>query len=355
MDPLTQGALGSAAAQAVMGRRLPRSAWLIGWAAGMAADLDVFIRPASDPLMGWSYHRHFTHALAFIPIGAAIAALPFLLVPALRHYRRDVFVTALIAYATHGLLDACTTFGTVLYWPFSDVRVAWSFIGIIDPFFTLTLAIGIGWSVRRQRRRPACIALVIAGLYMGIGAIQHHRAIGIQHALAAQRGHTIVRGAVLPTPANLILWRSVYQTGRMLQCDTLRLPFLADATVRPGPTGEVAAIERYEHKGSLSAQARDAYARFAWFADGYIAPDARDERVIADARYIMEPDRFAGLWGLLIPSTDDANETARLIRFERSPGVTWLWDALLGRDLAFRPLPAGQDKHQRNELTFPAE
>ncbi len=37
-------------------------------------DMDVLIRSASDPLLAIEYHRHFTHALAFIPVGGLIAA-----------------------------------------------------------------------------------------------------------------------------------------------------------------------------------------------------------------------------------------------------------------------------------------
>ncbi|MDB2316436.1 metal-dependent hydrolase, partial [Luminiphilus sp.] len=45
----------------------------------------------------------------------------------LNHLRyQQVWLVALVGYATHGLLDACTTYGTMLLWPFSDARIAWS-------------------------------------------------------------------------------------------------------------------------------------------------------------------------------------------------------------------------------------
>ena len=51
-----------------------RRAAFIGLVAGVLADADVFIR-ADDPLIVLEYHRHFTHALLFVPVGALIAAL----------------------------------------------------------------------------------------------------------------------------------------------------------------------------------------------------------------------------------------------------------------------------------------
>lgn len=82
MDPISQGVLGATVPQSVVkdkGQMLP--AFIIGWLAGMAADLDILIQSASDPLLSLEYHRHFTHSLSFIPIGALICAvilLPFL-------------------------------------------------------------------------------------------------------------------------------------------------------------------------------------------------------------------------------------------------------------------------------------
>ena len=51
MDPLSQAALGAAAAQSGSAARVTRHALWIGALAGMAPDLDVFIRSSVDPLL----------------------------------------------------------------------------------------------------------------------------------------------------------------------------------------------------------------------------------------------------------------------------------------------------------------
>ena len=134
MDPLSQGVLGVAAAQAVSKKPQARRAAFMGLVAGLAPDADVFITSATDPLLSLQFHRQFTHALVFIPIGALLAAL--VLHPLMgRRFLcfRTTYLFCLAGYATHGLLDACTSYGTQLLWPFSDLRVAWNNISIIDP------------------------------------------------------------------------------------------------------------------------------------------------------------------------------------------------------------------------------
>ena len=73
MDPLTQATLGAAAAQVSKPKRFV-AATLVGAVGGALPDVDILIRSSSDPLLSLEYHRHFTHSLAFIPIGGAIAA-----------------------------------------------------------------------------------------------------------------------------------------------------------------------------------------------------------------------------------------------------------------------------------------
>ncbi len=77
MDPVTQGVLGAVVTQVKVPREQLLQGACIGALAGMAPDLDVLIRSATDPLLAIEFHRHFTHSLLFIPIGALICSLVF--------------------------------------------------------------------------------------------------------------------------------------------------------------------------------------------------------------------------------------------------------------------------------------
>ncbi|MDX1734798.1 MAG: metal-dependent hydrolase, partial [Halioglobus sp.] len=201
MDPLTQGALGASLPQASGAGRNAAHAGVLGFLAGMAADLDVLIRSSTDPLLFLEYHRQFTHSLVFIPVGGLICAL---VLHALIGRRRGLrfqqsWLFCTLGYATHALLDSCTTYGTMLFWPFSDVRIAWNTISIIDPLFTLPLLAGVVLSARRKQVRYVRVALVWALAYMGLGLWQRDSAVDMGLELAAARGHEPLRLEAKPS------------------------------------------------------------------------------------------------------------------------------------------------------------
>lgn len=307
MDPLTQGLLGAAAAQAVFAKKLPRSAALIGFAAGILPDADVFIHFPDDPIATLVMHRHFTHALAFIPVGGLIAFALIAWLPMFRGRRWAVLGAAMIGFATHALLDACTSYGTLLFWPFSDSRISFDFISIIDPIFTLALLVGVIWAWIVKRARPAAIGLALAMIYMGFGAWQHHRAIEAQHRLAAQRGDVVERGRTMPTLFNVVVWRSVYEDDGRLYIDAIRVAPLGPTAVREGDSVEHYDVAEHPTEDPfIDRSMRD----YAWFADQYTAVLPGDPTWIADMRYAFVPDAVDSIWGLRLRPGDPVEPVA---------------------------------------------
>lgn len=338
MDPLTQGLLGAAAAQALLGHRF-RRAWLVGAVGGMAPDLDVLISSGSDPLLAVEYHRQLTHSLAFIPVGGAVAALPWMAARRLRRRWRTVLAASVAGYATHGLLDAFTTYGTQLFWPFSSHRVAWSSISIIDPLFTLALLAGVALAARRGTRRPAALALLFGALYIGTGAIQRERALAAQERIAAARGHERTRAEAFPTLGNLLVWRSLYESGDSLYADRIRVGPWGAARWTPG-----SAVERADEGGLSQAErsdprvARD-FRRFRWFSSGWVARAPDDPTVIGDVRYSLRTTSFDPIWGVRFhPGGAKPTEWVNRTR-DRSLGVGELWKEAAGTHPGYRPLP----------------
>lgn len=284
MDPLTHALTGATIGYAVSGSR---RALLLGAAAALAPDLDVFIRSTNDPLLAIEHHRGFTHSLAFAPIGAAIVALLL----GKRGHRRGAWVAALAAWLSHSLLDAATTYGTQLFWPFSRSRVGLDVISIIDPIFTLVMLLGL-IAAFRARRRIVHALLAVAVLWLALGFVQRERAFAAQQRLASERGDRIERAAVFPTVGNTIVWRSLYETNGMLRMDRIRVPWLGDATFTSGPTAPRIAT----HGGTPRMRAD--FARFAWFSDGWVAADPEDRTLLGDARYSVHSDRYRPVWGI---------------------------------------------------------
>ncbi|HEX8408891.1 MAG TPA: metal-dependent hydrolase [Thermoanaerobaculia bacterium] len=331
MDPLTHALAGATLAWAATGARLGRRAIVIGAAAALLPDVDVLIRSAADPLLAIEHHRGFTHSLLFVPIGGVIAAMPF----AARTQRRWAALAGILAYASHSFLDAATTYGTQLFWPFSRTRVGLDVISIIDPIFTLIVLTGV-IAAFASRRRIAVITLTLAIAWLATGFVQRERATATQARIALHRGDPVHRAAVFPTIGNTLVWRSIYATTNgALRIDRVRVPWFGSATYAPVTT--VPLIAREQVRGT-TRMLRD-FDRFAWFSDGWVASAPTDPAVIGDARYSLRADRYEPVWGIRFnpvaePPTEWVNRTRN-----RDVGAARLWNEIRGADAAFRRVP----------------
>jgi inner membrane protein len=338
VDPLTHALLGSATARVVLARPLGRSAWLPGVAGALLPDVDALIRSGADPLLYAEFHRHFTHALAFIPIGGALAALPWLLARRTRPHWKAYLGAATAGYATHGLLDASTTYGTLLFWPFTDMRVAWNAISIVDPLFTLVLLLGVAVAVWRKTRAPAAAALLVCAAYLTTGAVQRDRALDAQGRIAAVRGHDRARGAVFPGFGNNLVWRSLYRAGDTQYMDRIRVPWFGASSWSPGPQVRLLREEELPPEVLADARLRRDFARFERFADGWVARAPGEPDVIGDGRYSSRADRFEPVWGIrFTPGSDVPIEWVDRSR-QRRIGLRALWTELRGADPRYRTI-----------------
>jgi inner membrane protein len=335
MDPLSHVLLGAASGHA-LARSHRKAAALAGATGALLPDADVFIPSGSDPLLTLEYHRHFSHALALSPIVALLAAgLAWLL------FRRRAPYTVLYGAGLAGvvsaiLLDACTSYGVHLLWPFREERYAWSIVAVVDPVMTLILLTGLVLAMRADSARRARITVLCATAYLGLGWIQQQRAEALIAQTASARGHPVIRTEVKPTLGNLVLWRSIYQHGNDYVVDAVRAGIFSGPRVYPGAA--VAALGPGQLRPPLppgSVQARDVE-RFRRESDGFLVrhPDRPD--VIGDVRYAMLPDSVRPLWGIrLDPAQPDRHvEFLAMREFTRADRERFV-AMLLGRP----PLP----------------
>ena len=299
MDIITQGLVGAIVATSAAGKQHSRLAIVIGFCAGLLADADILIRAADDPLFSIEYHRHFTHALLFVPIGGLIAALltwPFVR----RHlgFGRTCLYTTL-GYLPSGLLDACTSFGTQLLWPFADTRIAWNLIAIVDPVFSLSLIAALLFAWRRRQAWPARLGLGFALLYLLFGLTQRERAEEFISQVALQRGHVIERLEVKPTLGNLVLWRAIYETGGRFHIDAVRVGPWSAPRHYPGGTLARFTPRALPNLDPGSVLAGDIARVTRLSDDSIVRPPARPD-VLGDARYAMLPHSTLPLWGIAL-------------------------------------------------------
>jgi len=326
MDPITQGVLGATLSESFADEHKVKTAALLGCLGGLSADIDVLFQSPGDPLLFLEFHRQFTHSLIFIPVGALICSLiawPW----AKKHLKfKQAYLFCLLGYATHGLLDSCTTYGTQLFWPFSDIRVAWDTISIVDPLFTLPLlALVVTGVVKRNPLFPR-IAFAWGLIYLTLGFIQRDRAVEAGWELANARGIVPVRLEAKPGFGSLLLWKIIYETEDRFFVDAVRVT--SSITVFPGESIEKLNLEKHFTWLDLNSQQAKDIERFRWFSNRYLAVDKKQPNTIIDVRYSMLPNQIKALWGIelnpdagpethVIFNTDrqtTGEETSRLIK-----------------------------------------
>tara|TARA_X000000368_G_scaffold39465_1_gene28685 strand:+ start:258 stop:1271 length:1014 start_codon:yes stop_codon:yes gene_type:complete len=307
MDPLSQGAVGAAFAQSSANKKNIFKIGVIGFLAGLAPDLDILIKSSTDPILFLEYHRQFTHSLFFIPFGSLIVAL--MLFPFVKSSMsvKTVYYASLLGYATHGLLDACTSYGTQLFWPFSNERVTWNNISIVDPLFTIPVLILVVIAIKTKKKIFSFFSIGWIIFYLSLGFIQYERALLAAVELAQMRGHSHERLTLKPSFGNLILWKSIYQHKETFYVDAIRT-----AQSSTWCTGESIRVFDYQyHLPDLEkeSQQKKDIERFRWFSQDYLGYD-KERNIVTDVRYSMIPNQIAPMWGLMIDEQRGVNDHA---------------------------------------------
>jgi membrane-bound metal-dependent hydrolase YbcI (DUF457 family) len=176
MDTITHGIVGSLLAKGFFSDRGGRVATFAATAGAMFPDVDVVREVfSSDPLAVVRYHRGITHSWFGLPFFAVILAWLTRWLARKRGIESPsvgfLAVVYGVAIASHILLDGMTSFGTMMWTPFSQTRVAWDFLFIVDFSFTgIALAPQIAAWVNRdpvhaaRRAALAWTALTLAAL-----------------------------------------------------------------------------------------------------------------------------------------------------------------------------------------------
>ena len=307
MDLLTQGLVGASIPLILSNKKQLGAAGLAGFLAGMAPDLDALIRSPTDGLLFLEYHRQFTHSFLFIPIGGAIVAL--VLFPILNLRRRVGFLVlwlwCCLGFGTHGILDAATSYGTQLLWPFSEARYAFRLISIVDPIFSIPILIGILASIFLKKKKW-CISAVIWSLcYLVFANIQRDSAHASAEQLASARGHIPARLVVKPTFGNTFLWRSIYEFDGRFYVDAIRT--VSGALQVPGSSIEKLNVSEQFPWLKEGTQQREDLERFARFSDGFIAQGDGGSDTVSDIRYSFLPNTIEPLWSIRLRR--DASDT----------------------------------------------
>ncbi|ALJ04257.1 metal-dependent hydrolase [Pseudalgibacter alginicilyticus] len=215
MDSLTQIVLGAAVGEAVLGRKVGNKAMLYGAIAGTIPDLDVFASHFTDSVSALSIHRGFTHSIVFSVLFAPIFAWLVSQYESFKDFKGWSWLF-FWAFITHPILDAHTTWGTQLFWPF-DLRLAFKTIFVIDPLYTLPLLVFLilaMWQNRTSEKRFFYnkIGLILSSSYLILTFFLKWMAFTqFQSALKKQQINYLQLDT-RPSPLNTILWSANVET-----------------------------------------------------------------------------------------------------------------------------------------------
>jgi len=350
MDSLTQIVLGAAVGEVVLGKKIGNRAIVWGAIGGTIPDLDVMANLLMNDLDALAVHRGITHSIFFAVVAPVIFAwllsylyrsgayrsigykyvvaginvtflalitwgvyrssntiyAPliaggfslFLIWRLFRYYLqkdlRDVetsfrewYILFFLAFFTHFSLDCFTAYGTQVFLPFSNYRVAFNTISVVDPVYTVPFLICVLIaSFLRRGSRPRSIVnwvgIGLSSLYMLFTVFNRQHIDGVFERALESRNIEVDRQRVGPVILQNVLWSCVaesddaYYIGLYSMFDSD--PNMHWINVLPKDKETIKFLEPYPEYQTLN-----------WFSDGYL------QVIDHDSTYELFDLRFGAL------------------------------------------------------------
>ena len=243
------------------------------------------------------HHRGATHSLLLMPLWALLLAGVAMLCFRRQNAWRTYTGVAALGIVAHIVGDLITSYGTLIYAPFSDRRVAWGTTFIIDLRFTGIILAGLAASLYwKASRQPAIVASLVLCCYVGLQAAWRSDAIDFGRQYANEIGLKDARVSAQPGPVSPLNWMVTVQHNGDYRYAFVNLK-RQEIAVDPGPDGGF--LEKLDapfnplavaiwHKASLLGHSEDdaQLAREAW-----MSPEMAFFRWFAEYPALMKVER----------------------------------------------------------------
>lgn len=224
MDSLTQIVLGAACGEIALGKKIGNKALLFGAIGGTIPDLDVFVGRwfYNNEIEAMAFHRGFMHSILFAVLGCFLFGwVTYKLYNTGK--RKDTTTQKnwiwlfFLSIFTHPLLDCFTPYGTQLFAPFSDYRVAFNNISVVDPLYTVPFLICLiimMFFKRTKTRRTWWLktGIYISSAYMVFTIFNKLYIDSVFNTSFKKANISYQRFSAQPTILNNILWYAVAET-----------------------------------------------------------------------------------------------------------------------------------------------
>ena len=224
MDSITQIVLGAACGEVVLGKKIGNRALLFGAIGGTIPDLDVFVGKIiyNSEIDSMAFHRGFMHSFLFAILGAFVFGFfAFWLYNRGKRFgmttQKDWVWLFFASIFTHPILDSFTAYGTQLFAPFSNYRVAFNNISVVDPIYTvpfLVLLIVVMFFKRTSTKRSLFLklGLGVSSLYMMLTLVNKCYVNGVYKKALEDEKINYLRFQTQPTILNNFLWYGIAET-----------------------------------------------------------------------------------------------------------------------------------------------
>ena len=184
MDSITHTLTGAVIAKAMRDEKVGNWGTIVGLTMGAFPDSD-FVLGLFNRQFYLEYHRDFTHSLILIPFYALFFSWVFAKISR-RPHLWSFYRICLPVLVSHVLLDLLTSYGTMIFSPFSDQRYAWDLVFIVDLIFSGIIFFPWVASLLWKRKSGWICrgSLISLSIYVLFCLIQHDRAIEVTGSFA---------------------------------------------------------------------------------------------------------------------------------------------------------------------------
>ena len=290
MDSLTQIVLGAACGEIASGKKIGNKALLFGAIGGTIPDLDVFIGRwfYTNEIAIMVFHRGFMHSLLFSVLGAFLFGWGVYKLYDTKKRRltttlKDWIWLFFLALFTHILLDSFTPYGTQLFAPFNDYRVAFNNISVVDPLYTIPflLCLIVMMFFNRKNSRRALwlkLGLGISSFYMMLTIGNKIYINSVYKKSLKDEGIKYLRYRTQPSIFNNVLWYGIAET---------KTDYYVGFYGLLDSQSKITNWHKLPKNHNLAPASNSDISTLAWFSDGYYNFIPQEDGVLRynDLRY----------------------------------------------------------------------
>jgi inner membrane protein len=185
----------------------------VGFFAGAFPDSD-FIVMLFGTTSYLKYHRGITHSILMMPLWALLLAWLFSVLWRGHYSWRAFYSTCLLGVFVHIFGDVITSYGTMIFAPFSDYRLAFPTTFIIDWYFTGIIVVGLLFSYLSKSYKKQFAITGLGFLLCYVLAQAWWQRMARVEAYASIPGDIMAQAkvVVLPQPVSPFNWKIIIET-----------------------------------------------------------------------------------------------------------------------------------------------